>query len=44
MLRLTFADGAIGPFNMPLTVRATTIDSRGYPVVAESPLSVALPR
>lgn len=44
VLRLSFAEGAIGPFNMPLTVRVTTIDSRGYPLVAEAPLSVALPR
>jgi hypothetical protein len=44
VLRLSFADGAIGPFNMPLTIRATSHDSRGYPVVAETPLSVALPR
>jgi len=42
-LRIAFARGAIGPCNMPLTVRATAIDSRGYPVVAEAPISVALP-
>jgi hypothetical protein len=39
-LRLRFADGPLGPFNMPLTVRATSTDSRGYPVIAESPLPV----
>ncbi|HEV3301174.1 MAG TPA: PPC domain-containing protein [Planctomycetaceae bacterium] len=39
-LRLRFADGALGPFNMPLTVRATGNDSRGYPVIAESALSI----
>ena len=33
-LRLKISDGAVGPFNMPLTVRATAIDGRGYPVVA----------
>jgi hypothetical protein len=40
-LRLRFAEGPIGPFNMPLTVRATVSDSRGYPVVAESALPVS---
>ncbi len=35
-LRVRFADGPLGPFNMPLTVRATGIDSRGYPVIAET--------
>ena len=39
-LRVFFADGSLGPFNMPLTVRATGADSRGYPVIAESPLAV----
>ena len=43
-LRFNFADSAVGPFNMPLTIRATTIDSRGYPVLAEAPLSIAAPR
>jgi hypothetical protein len=43
-LQLNFADNAVGPFNVPLTIRATTTDSRGYPVVAEAPLSVAAPR
>jgi len=43
-LRLTFADGAVGPFNMPATIRATTIDKHGFPAVAEAPLSVAAPR
>jgi hypothetical protein len=43
-LRLTFADGAVGPFNMPVTIRATTIDKHGFPAVAEAPLSVAAPR
>jgi hypothetical protein len=42
-LRIAFARGAIGPCNMPLTIRATAVDSRGYPVVAEVPFSVALP-
>ncbi len=40
----TFADGAAGPFNMPVTIRATTIDKHGFPAVAETPLSVAAPR
>jgi hypothetical protein len=40
-LRLHFADGSLGPFNMPLTVRATSFDSRGYPVIAESQLPIA---
>lgn len=39
-LRVHFANGSLGPFNMPLTVRATATDSRGYPVTSESPLSV----
>jgi hypothetical protein len=39
-LRLRFADGALGPFNMPLAARATGTDSRGYPVIAESPLPI----
>jgi hypothetical protein len=43
-LQLDFTDRAVGPFNMPLTIRATTTDSHGYPVVAEAPLSVAAPR
>jgi hypothetical protein len=39
-LCLHFADREPGPFNMPLTVRATSIDSRGYPVIAESSLPI----
>jgi hypothetical protein len=40
-LRLRFADGSLGPFNMPLLVRATIADSRGYPVIAEASLSIS---
>ncbi|HEV7998579.1 MAG TPA: hypothetical protein VGP63_01790, partial [Planctomycetaceae bacterium] len=40
-LRIRFAEGSPGPFNMPLTLRGTMVDSRGYPVLAESPLPVA---
>ena len=29
-------EGDPGPFNMPLTVRVTTADERGYPVTAEA--------
>jgi hypothetical protein len=39
-LRVRFADSSLGPFNMPFTIRATIVDSRGYPVIAESPLPV----
>jgi hypothetical protein len=39
-LHVLFADASLGPFNMPLAVRATCIDSRGYPVIAESPLPI----
>jgi len=40
-LRLRFADGPLGPFNMPLTIRAIGVDSRGYPVIAEAALPMA---
>ncbi len=39
-LRVRFAGDSLGPFNMPFTVQATSIDSRGYPVIAESPLPI----
>jgi hypothetical protein len=34
-LRLRFADGALGPFNLPLVVRATVLDG-GRPVTGEA--------
>ena len=40
-LKLSFSSGRLGPFNMPLAVRATIVDERGFPVVAEAPLSVS---
>ncbi len=40
VLRLTFAEQAPGPFNMPLTLRATTTDPRGNLVTAEYPLEI----
>ncbi|HET6323749.1 MAG TPA: PPC domain-containing protein [Planctomycetaceae bacterium] len=39
-LHIHFADGSPGPFNMPLIIRGTIVDSRGYPVLAESQLPV----
>jgi hypothetical protein len=42
-LRLKFATGSHGPFNMPLTLRAASVPAEGSPVVAESPLEVVLP-
>jgi hypothetical protein len=38
-LPIRFAPGPLGPFNMPLTVRATLTD-RGLPVVAETKVEV----
>jgi hypothetical protein len=38
-LTITFAADARGPFNMPVTLRATLLD-RGEPVVAETPLEL----
>ena len=32
-----------GPINMPLTIRATTRDDRGDPIVVEQPIAVAVP-
>ncbi len=39
-LKIRFEEGAIGPFNQPLTLRATTMDERGLPVIHECPLEV----
>ena len=39
-LTLHFDDVPAGPFNMPLTVRATTQDDRGFPVLAEDDLEI----
>jgi len=39
-VKLSFADGPLGPFNMPLNVRATLVDSRGYPCISETALSI----
>jgi hypothetical protein len=35
VLRIRFADGALGPFNMPLVVRATVLEG-GRPVIGEA--------
>ena len=43
-LQVRFGGGSLGPFNMPLVIRATMRDERGYPLVAESPLAAALVR
>lgn len=43
VLRIQFARGGLGPFNMPLTIRATTTDERGRPVTAEAELTVVPP-
>jgi len=40
-LTLQFSAERLGPFNMPLTLRAAMPDERGYPVVGECPLVVA---
>lgn len=37
---IRFAKDSLGPFNMPLTARAKTMDSRGFPVIGESVLDV----
>ncbi|HVW02523.1 MAG TPA: hypothetical protein VHB77_19360, partial [Planctomycetaceae bacterium] len=42
-LRLKFAPESTGPFNMPLTLRATSQPAEGGPVVAESPLELVGP-
>lgn len=39
-LTIKFDKDAIGPFNLPLTIRATTLDSRGQPVVHECVIEV----
>jgi hypothetical protein len=39
-LHIRIADASPGPFNMPLKIRATIVDSRGYPVMTEVPLPV----
>ena len=38
--RLAFAEQSLGPFNMPLTIRASTTDPRGNLVTAECPLEI----
>lgn len=39
-LEIQFANNSIGPFNMPLNIRAKTMDSRGFPVIGETSLDV----
>jgi hypothetical protein len=40
-LRIRFAAGPLGPFNMPLTVRATVLE-RGRPVIGEARVEIVL--
>ena len=40
-LTLRFDEELLGPFNMPLTLRATTQDESGYLVVAEDDFEIA---
>lgn len=42
-LPIQFFAGPGGPFNMPVTVRATTDDERGYPAIDEAPLVLVEP-
>ena len=37
---ITFAKAGVGPLNMPLLLRAQTVDARGMPVVGESPFEL----
>ena len=39
-LTLRFAADEMGPFNMPVTLRATLADERGLPVTCETPLVI----
>jgi len=39
-LKLHFASSQLGPFNAPVTIRATTNDPRGKPVIAEWQLQI----
>jgi hypothetical protein len=43
-LELQFDGAGCGPFNQPVTIRATTPDERGFPVTAEAELIVVEPR
>lgn len=40
VLTIEFADGSLGPFNQPATIRATMNDERGLPVVSETRLTI----
>lgn len=40
VLAIQFAAGPLPAINMPVTIRATTKDERGFPVVTESPLEI----
>jgi hypothetical protein len=42
-LLLTFAEAELGPFNMPVKLRATTPDQAGNPVTAECELELVAP-
>lgn len=39
-LKISFDKGPLGPFNVPLVIRAKTLDDRGNPVVYEASLEV----
>ena len=43
-LKIQFAREALGPFNMPLVVRATAMKGENDPVVAEAKLEVVVPQ
>jgi hypothetical protein len=43
-LTVQYAAGEIGPFNLPLTIRATSKRDDKGPVIAETPLAVIAPR
>ena len=44
ILTIKYAEGEIGPFNLPQTVRATSVRDDKSPVVAETLLNVLAPR
>lgn len=39
-LKISFGNGPLGPFNVPLVIRAKTLDDRGNPVVYEASVDV----
>ncbi len=43
-LKLRLKKGELGPINMPVTIRATTTDERGFPVVSQALLELVAPK